>query len=838
METTTPNGPFNEAALSYYRLQAGESPPDGWFVVWTKGHGIFSFHTGSIDLMAAKIGELQQLTDVYVGMALQKTAPEPGKRGTGANTAAICGVWIEIDCREGVHKEKDENLPTKEQALGILKGLPIVPTVVLDSGGGYHAHWWFDVPLVFITDEERQRGQDLVRRFQQGVADVFHQQAFKVDTTSDLARVLRPPMTFNYKSGTPVQVEVTHYDADARYPVQQLEGHCKPIPAPQLASALPVAVQQDVVSQNNQGQPQYPPVELEPIMDGCAWLRHCRDDATTLPEPEWFAALSIVTRCANGNQLAHTLSAPYPGYSFAETEAKIVHALAGGPRTCANIEMTLNAVQYCSQCPHRKSASSPISLGFVKTNTALGSGFNMTDAGNAEVFAKANAADLRYAWGWQNWMLYDGKKWEADNQGRIIQKAIKTLRHLAVQAFKKLPPKVAEAIAEHALTSESAAGLKNMVNLAKSAPALATIPELFDADPWLFNLQNGTLALQGGAILKPHSRQDLLTKIAGVSYDPDAVCPLWDAFMLKIMAGNQNLIDFLRRFAGLTLTGIVSEQCLILLYGTGANGKSVFLEIIRYVLGEYAMQTDFTTFTASKGQHIRNDLARLVGARFVTAVESEYGQPLAEATIKQVTGGDAIIARFLFKEFFQFYPQFKLWLASNHKPVVKGGDHGIWRRIKLVPFSVTIPVDEQDPDLSRKLKEEGPGILNWMVRGCLEWQSQGLNPPPEVADAVAEYRGEMDLIAEFLTEHCVVGSGEKVKAKALYRAYRDFCEAEGEFVLGKKRFADMLLQRGFRKTKSGDIIWSGIGLKPSLASSATTSSIPFSPDGRWPFKQS
>jgi len=216
----------------------------------------------------------------------------------------------------------------------------------------------------------------------------------------------------------------------------------------------------------------------------------------------------------------------------------------------------------------------------------------------------------------------------------------------------------------------------------------------------------------------------------------------------------------------------------------------------------------------------RNDIARLVGARFVTAVESEYGQPLAEAVIKQVTGGEPIVARFLFKEFFQFYPQFTLWLASNHKPIIKGGDHGIWRRIKLVPFAVTIPPEKQDQDLPSKLKAEGPGILNWMIQGCREWQRQGLNPPLEVMTAVSEYRSEMDLLAEFLDEKCILGPGEKVKAKDLYKAYREFCEAEGEFVLGKKRFADLLLQRGFRKAKIGDMIWSGLGLKQSTAQAA------------------
>ncbi len=369
MKTTTQNGPFNEAALSYYRLQAGESPPDGWFVVWTKGNGIFSFHTGAIDLMAAKIGELQQFTDVYVGMALQKTAPEPGKRGTGANTAAIFGVWIEIDCQEGVHKEKTENLPTKEQALAILQGFPIVPTVIMDSGGGFHCHWWLNTPLVFTTDDERQQGQDLVRRFQQAVAEVFHQQGFKVDTTSDLARVLRPPHTFNHKSAQPIQVSVVHYDESLRYSVAEIDTVCQPAPPPP-APRLPSSDVQSPLSSVTGQDASYPPAEFEPILKGCAWLRHCRDDAATLPEPEWFAALSIVARCEDGYKHAHAISSAYPGYSFAATEAKIAHALSGGPRTCANIAANLNATSFCTACQHHGKASSPIVLGFPKSTPA------------------------------------------------------------------------------------------------------------------------------------------------------------------------------------------------------------------------------------------------------------------------------------------------------------------------------------------------------------------------------------------------------------------------------------------------------------------------------------
>ena len=354
----------------YYNLQAGTNPPDGWFVLWTKGNGIFPFHTTDIAGMAHKIGELQQITNVYVGMALQRTKPEPGKRGTGANSAAIFGVWTEIDCQGGKHHE--QALPTKEQALALLKGLPLVPTVILDSGGGFHCHWWLDAPLVFTTDDERQHGQDLVCRFQEAVAEVFRQQGFKVDTTSDLARVLRPPHTLNHKYGTPGQhflVTVIHYDESLRYSVAEIDAVCQPAPPPP-APRLPSSAVQSPLSSVAGQDAAYPPAEFEPIINGCAWLRHCRDDAATLPEPEWFAALSIVARCEDGNNHAHAISAAYSDYTHSATEAKIAHALSGGPRTCANIQGSLNAAAYCAACPHHGKASSPIVLGFPKSTHA------------------------------------------------------------------------------------------------------------------------------------------------------------------------------------------------------------------------------------------------------------------------------------------------------------------------------------------------------------------------------------------------------------------------------------------------------------------------------------
>jgi putative DNA primase/helicase len=270
------------------------------------------------------------------------------------------------------------------------------------------------------------------------------------------------------------------------------------------------------------------------------------------------------------------------------------------------------------------------------------------------------------------------------------------------------------------------------------------------------------------------------------------------------MRGNQDLIEFLQRAVGYSLTGDVSEQCLFLLYGTGANGKSVFVKTAGRLLGEYATVTPFETLLVRRGEGPRDDIADLRGARFVSAIEAEEGQRLAESLVKALTGDDRIKARFLYSEFFSFEPSFKLWLAANHQPIIRGTDLAIWRRIRLVPFTVTIPEGEQNPHLAEGLVEELPGILNWALAGCLEWQRDGLHQPDEVRQATALYRQESDPLAEFLGECCVVEDGRKSRFGELFSAYQRWAEANSEKPLSNRAFADRLTERGFDSYRAPD----------------------------------
>jgi putative DNA primase/helicase len=269
------------------------------------------------------------------------------------------------------------------------------------------------------------------------------------------------------------------------------------------------------------------------------------------------------------------------------------------------------------------------------------------------------------------------------------------------------------------------------------------------------------------------------------------------------MGGKPQLVSFLQRALGYSLTGDTREHCLFFLHGSGNNGKTTFLEIMRYLLGDYSTKAEFSTFLAKQSEGPRNDIARLRGARLVAASEADGGKRLAEALIKEITGGDTISARFLHHEFFEFKPQFKIWLAANDKPIIKGTDHGIWRRIRLVPFTVKIPDEEIDKSLPEKLRAELPGIFAWIVQGCLDWQKVGLGEPPEVKQATQEYREEMDVLGDFITAKCRLGPDEETPARLLYREYKSWAIEAGTEVITETAFGRSLSGRGITIRRSG-----------------------------------
>jgi putative DNA primase/helicase len=438
--------------------------------------------------------------------------------------------------------------------------------------------------------------------------------------------------------------------------------------------------------------------------------------------------------------------------------------------------------------------------------------FGLTDLGNAKRLVDLFGQDLKYCHPWARWYSWDGSRWEYDRSGQVVRFAKETARSILSEAASIDDKSRRRELAQHAMRSESESRIQSMLSLARSEEGIPVLPEDLDQDSWLLNCANGTIDLKNGNI-REHRREDLITKGVPVALSKD-IPALWLAFLERIFKSNQNLIDFMQRAVGYCLTGGISERCFFICYGSGANGKTVFLETIRAILGDYSKRTPTETLLAKRSGAIPNDLARLKGARFVTASESEEGRRLAESSIKDLTGGDVVTARFMRAEFFEFKPEFKLWLATNHKPVVKGTDDGVWSRIRLIPFEVTIPEGERDHKLLEKLQAELPGILHWAVQGCLEWQKNGLQPPKEVLAATSSYRREMDLVGDFIESCCIKKPQAKTPAREIYQAYCQWSDQNGEYTIAQRRFGSRLAERGFQKFKStgGRIVWVGIGL--------------------------
>jgi len=427
--------------------------------------------------------------------------------------------------------------------------------------------------------------------------------------------------------------------------------------------------------------------------------------------------------------------------------------------------------------------------------TSLRTGY--TDLGNAELLIEQHGAALRYCTPMKTWLIWDGKRHKPDDIGAIYRLAKGAVVSLYAEAAEISDKDDRQAIIKHATDSESERALNAMVALAAKESGIPVLPGDLDSEPWVLNVLNGTLVLGADSVgLRAHDPADLITKLIPIAYDPTAPCPVWDRFLQEIFAQDQTLIDFVQRAVGYSLTGDTSEQCFFVLWGLGSNGKTTLLRALGAVWGEYGCATRPETFMVKKGDAIPNDVAALRGARFVTATEAERGHHFAEALVKQMTGGDLMTARFMRAEFFTFVPRFKLFLATNHKPLVQGTDHAFWRRVKLIPFTVTIPDADQDKGLLAKLWGERAGILRWAVAGYGAWRRLGLGAPQAVLAATADYRQEMDRLGDFLTGCCELGAGLVVPFGELWRAYDTWCRVTEERPVSRKTFATMLTERG------------------------------------------
>jgi putative DNA primase/helicase len=416
-------------------------------------------------------------------------------------------------------------------------------------------------------------------------------------------------------------------------------------------------------------------------------------------------------------------------------------------------------------------------------------------------FAALHVYTMRHVAMWGRWLKWTGKVWAKDEK----KSAFSLSRQVCRAASRECPPKAAKSIA-------SAKTVAAVERLAQADPRLATTVDVWDADAWLLNTPDGVVDLRTGK-LRAHSSGDYMTQITAVG--PGGDCPRFKAFMNEVMAGDEEMVAFVQRVLGYCLTGDISEEAIFFLHGTGQNGKGVLTSTIEWILADYCKSANDELFTQTHNDRHPTEVARLQGARMVLVTEVEEGKRWAEAKLKKLTGGDTLTAHFMRQDFFQFKPRFKPLISGNHKPQIKSVDVAMRRRLNLITFSVTIPPEKRDNELKTKLRAEGPGILQWMIEGCLAYQRIGLAAPQSVVDATDLYFKDEDSIAGWIEERCEVGKGLKDAASKLFASWKHFAEKAGLYAGNTKRFKAEMSRLGYcEKRLSFGIVYEGLSTRP------------------------
>jgi putative DNA primase/helicase len=446
--------------------------------------------------------------------------------------------------------------------------------------------------------------------------------------------------------------------------------------------------------------------------------------------------------------------------------------------------------------------------------------FALTETGNAERLASRHASEIRYVTSWGKWIAWDGKRWTKDGADQIVN-------HHAKETIRSLDDEIANMLDDDgprgvlrkwATKSETRQAREAMIALAKSESGISIHHSALDQAKWLLNIANGTIDLKTGT-LRPHAPGDFITKLAPrVSFDPAAKCPQWLKFLDEVMVGDLDMIRYLQRAAGYSLTSEVTGHCLFFLYGGGRNGKGVFTRTMLKVLGEYGAPAAPALLLAKGNDAHPTEQADLCGLRMALVSEIEEGKRWASGTVKRLTGGDEIKARRMHEDFWWFYPTHKLWISVNDRPTAADTSDGFWSRMKAIPFLASFR-GREDEGLELRLESELAGIFNWALAGCLEWQRIGLAEPRKVTEATEEYRADQDLFGQFLEQKCELSPDAKVSKARLRTAYENWCREVGATALTAKRFKSAIEKRSITDTTMRDSAsthpckgWKGIGL--------------------------
>jgi putative DNA primase/helicase len=469
--------------------------------------------------------------------------------------------------------------------------------------------------------------------------------------------------------------------------------------------------------------------------------------------------------------------------------------------------------QLAAQAPAPNLPSAKTKNQVVAANTSGTNPYRGTDDGNASLFLNLHGDDVRYVPQWEKWLLWAGTHWRIDDRMEIDRLAADVPRSLYLQAANEADSQQRQWLADLARRIESVAK-RNAMLVACKHQVVVHHSEL-DQGHFLLNCANGTVDLRTGK-LRPHRRADLSTHDLSIPYLPAATAPTWLAFLQSTFAGDNDLIQFVQKAIGYSLTGDVREQIILICHGVGSNGKSVLLNILRKLLNRLALQAAPDLLMSDRNRRHPTEQADLFAKRLVVCQETEQGRRFNESLLKQLTGGDGIRVRRMHEDFWEFNPTHKIWLSTNHKPEIRGTDYAIWRRIRLIPFNVTFTDDgpaKKDPQMEAKLTAELPGILAWAVQGCLAWQHDGLPYADAVRQATETYRHDMDVLSAFLAECCILKRNTQAKASALFTEWQRWCEQSGEFAGNQRKFGQALTERGFQKVRlETGFHYEGIGL--------------------------
>jgi len=743
--------------------------------------------------------------ELYFGVASRRNveqivAKHEAGEGTGDAREGDCDKFYAL-CADIDFK----NVP-REDCDKLFANMPVSPDIVVMSGGGYHAYWLLAEPV------DAREAYTLLTRVQAYV---------KSDKVADAPRILRVPGTMNHKPGRG-PVEIVKFETTRH---QLAEFLFLPAGADEVAPSKRAHVVVDAE--------ECPGADL--VMKAFADREMLGDELA-----EGKIAVTCPWASTHGSEDHPAKTVLYvndeSGPGFNCFSAGCAAANGGRRRRIGDVYQEFGLSLAVKTVQVEAKVEKEEDLGGERYSDMANARL-LGDAANERV---AHADEMR-----EKFYIYNGAKLELRSKSAVVPFSEPVVQQLYAQAIlgetlKKekeqllntgnLSQSAAEALQKEidalgeqvklrragAARFESRDGVYAAIELLKARPNIHVEVAQLDSHPTWLNVQNGTLDLETGEFWE-HRFADLLTKVAGTVYDPTAVYPRWEAFLEDVLP-DPDVRSFVQRSVGLALTDVTKDQCLWIFYGTGRNGKSTLIGAIRVVLGDYAANTAATTLMVkAHGDDKRNDIAVLKGTRFVSVSEAEDGHQLAESLVKDITGGDPLTARMMYAEFFTFVPTFKVFIAANHRPRIKGQDLGIWRRINLIPFTVTIPKERVDPDLPAILAAEAPGILNWAIQGYRDWRAGGLRPPKAVEAATEEYKRDSDVLGEFLEDRFEVAAPGVVTAAELWQAYQTWTTEAGiKFTMTRKALGQAMEARGFSKGVVGvknTRVWRGLRLR-------------------------